>query len=197
MPNVYADGNWIDQAASDFTQWMAVAYQTFDNDSPNIYPNQTIVQGSIVFNRLDNVGGPRFLCHTYNLGDVNGTEFYYRDSLWPNMSADGKFMLFKSNMHQPGGALTTFSSLFAAIMPTTAGVPDPSLLPAANSIQRNYVAYDALNVPSRPVGFTYQDPTSGVTIVKLTTATAPVPGTANRTVAVDYAGGLNRISRPT
>lgn len=113
IANLYTSGAWVDQA-SDTSQWVTQAYQTFDTGTS--YSNEKMEPGSIGMIRLDNVGGLRLLCHTYNDGDVNTpTAAYYTNSIWPNMSPDGKFCLFKSNMNNKGG----FASLFAAILPTS------------------------------------------------------------------------------
>ena len=110
--NLYTSGAWVDQA-SDTTQWVTQAYQTFDGATN--HGNEKMEPGSIGMIRLDNSGGLRLLCHTYNLGDVNVQSDYYTNSLWPNMAPDGKFCLFKSNMNNKGG----FASMFAAILPTS------------------------------------------------------------------------------
>lgn len=113
IANLYTSGAWVDQA-SDTTQWVTQAYQTFD--SATSFSNEKMEPGSIGMIRLNDSGGLRLLCHTYNDGDVNTpTAAYYTNSIWPNMSPDGRFCLFKSNMNNKGG----FSSLFAAILPTS------------------------------------------------------------------------------
>jgi hypothetical protein len=84
--------------------------------------------------------------------------------------------------------------------------PNPLLLPLANftsltaanyNATVNMSAYTALNVPSRAPGYTYTDPVTGVTVVKLTTATAPISGTATWMCGVDYGAGGARIGLPT
>ena len=53
-------------------------------------------------------------------------------------------------------------------------VADPTLLPVATTSQMpNTAAYDALGVPSLAAGDSYLDPTTGVRIYKLTSATYP------------------------
>jgi uncharacterized protein YjdB len=71
-------------------------------------------------------------------------------------------------------------------------VPDPTLLPTASGQAPNVVAYTALNLPSRPAGFSYNDPVSGVKIWKVTSSTIP---SANSGAGHDYADGPNQVSR--
>lgn len=77
------------------------------------------------------------------------------------------------------------------------GTPDPMLLPLATGQPTDFTAYDALNVPGMTPGQTYLDPVTGVTIVKLTTASSPVASAGSYASAVDYATGGCRIGRPT
>lgn len=109
IANLYTSGGWVDQP-SDLTQWACLGYQPYIGAD---YPNQKLARGGIGLERLDGSGGLRLLCHSYGLGNVNSASDYYHNSLWPNMSPDGKFCLFKSNMNRLGG----FASLFAAILP--------------------------------------------------------------------------------
>jgi hypothetical protein len=111
--NLYSSGGWVDQA-SDLTQWALIGYQPFVASEPP-FSNQKMRRGGLGLERLDGSGGLRLLCHSYGLGNVNGTPQYYHNSLWPNMSPDGRFCLFKSNMN----AIDTFASMFAAILPTS------------------------------------------------------------------------------
>lgn len=111
--NLYTSGGWVDQA-SDLTQWATLGYQPFPASEPP-FASQKIRRSGIWLERLNGTGGPRLLCHSYGLGNVNTTPEYYHNSLWPNMSPDGKFCLFKSNMN----VIDTFASLFAAILPTS------------------------------------------------------------------------------
>src|SRR5256885_913457 len=76
--------------------------------------------------------------------------------------------------------------------PPAGGVPDPTLLPVAARQAPNVAAYTALNVPSRPAGFSYNDPVTGVKIWKVTSSTIP---TANSGAGHDYAEGGNQVSR--
>ena len=54
------------------------------------------------------------------------------------------------------------------------------------------VAYAALGVATRPAGFSYNDPVSGVKIWKATSSTTPAP---NLGAGHDYADGANQVSR--
>jgi hypothetical protein len=72
------------------------------------------------------------------------------------------------------------------------GVPDPTLLPVASGQLPNVAAYTALNVPSQPAGFSYNDPVTGVKVWKVTSSTVPA---SNRGAGHDYADGPNQVSR--
>src|SRR6266850_6209558 len=76
-------------------------------------------------------------------------------------------------------------------------IVDPLLLPAATGQPTDFTAYNALNVSGMTPGQTYLDPVTGVTIVKLTTASSPVAGAGTYASAVDYASGGCRVGRPT
>ncbi len=69
---------------------------------------------------------------------------------------------------------------------------DPTLLPVASGQVPNLVAYLALNVPSQPAGFSYNDPVTGVKVWKVTSSTTPI---ANPHAGHDYADGPNEVSR--
>src|SRR6266513_1669900 len=71
-------------------------------------------------------------------------------------------------------------------------VPDPTVLPRASGQAPDVVAYTLLNLPSRPAGFSYNDPVSGVKIWKATSSTIPM---ANTGAGHDYADGPNQVSR--
>jgi len=74
----------------------------------------------------------------------------------------------------------------------SSGVPEPTLLPVASGQAPNFVAYNALNVPSQPAGFSYNDPVTGVRIWKVSSSTVPL---ANGTgVGHDYSDGGNEVS---
>ncbi len=70
-------------------------------------------------------------------------------------------------------------------------VPDPTLLPVARGQAPNLVAYLALNLPSRPAGFSYTDPVTGVRVWKVTSSTVP---TTNSGAGHDYSDGPNEVS---
>ncbi len=73
-------------------------------------------------------------------------------------------------------------------------VPDPLLLPVATTAHVPLTAaYNALNVPSRAAGSFYLDPTTGVKIYKLTSATFP---TASPNWGHDYSEGGDEVSLP-
>src|SRR2546426_8259973 len=72
-----------------------------------------------------------------------------------------------------------------------ASVPDPTLLPVARGQVPNLVAYLALSLPSRPAGFSYTDPVTGVKVWKVTSSTVP---TTNSGAGHDYSDGPNEVS---
>jgi len=73
-----------------------------------------------------------------------------------------------------------------------AGAPDPTLLPEATPAQAPLTAlYDLLHVPALAAGGSYLDPTTGVTIYRLTSATFP---TTSSNWGHDYAEGGDEIS---
>jgi len=73
----------------------------------------------------------------------------------------------------------------------TDGIPDPTLLPLATGQDPKISAYVTMNVANRPAGFSYDDPTTGVRVWKVTSATVP----ANNTGAGhDYAEGGAQVS---
>jgi len=87
----------------------------------------------------------------------------------------------------------------AAIPPPTGGAlgtPDPTLLPAlavsgsVTTVNPDYAAFQALDPRSKPAGWSYQDPVTGVTVVKLTAAGTPTTGDAHNW----YADGGTLIS---
>ncbi len=86
----------------------------------------------------------------------------------------------------PGGGADGGSTAF--------GSPDPTLLPGASIAQAPLTGiYDALDVPSLAAGSTYSDPTTDVTIYKLTSASFPVPSSGWNH---DYAEGGDEVSLP-
>src|SRR5437016_3507856 len=70
-------------------------------------------------------------------------------------------------------------------------VPDPTLLPVASGQAPNVAAYTALNVASRPAGFSYNDPVTGVKVWKVPSTPTPAPDTG---AGHDYSDGPNEVS---
>jgi hypothetical protein len=68
---------------------------------------------------------------------------------------------------------------------TVLGTPDPTLLPSVDmtapvtTIEPDYAAFQALSPRTRPSGWTYQDPVTGVTVVKVTAPGVPVAGSGH------------------
>jgi len=84
------------------------------------------------------------------------------------------------------------ASLTVQLLPPPPGtVPDPTLLPVASAQAPNVAAYNALNVPGQPAGFSYNDPTTSVKVWKVTSSTVPAPNTG---AGHDYADGPNQVS---
>lgn len=80
-----------------------------------------------------------------------------------------------------------------AVIPSSPAVyVDPTSLPVANKQAPNGTAYNALNVPAKPAGFSYADPTTGVMIWKATSSTVPASNTG---AGHDYADGAHQVSR--
>ena len=75
--------------------------------------------------------------------------------------------------------------------PPPGAIPDPTQLPMASHQAPNPTAYNALNVPGQPAGFSYNDPVTGVKIWKVTSATVPA---ANGSAGHDYSDGGNEVS---
>ena len=75
--------------------------------------------------------------------------------------------------------------------PPPGAIPDPTQLPVASHQAPNPTAYNALNVPGQPAGFSYNDPVTGVKIWKVTSATVPA---ANGSAGHDYSDGGNEVS---
>ena len=91
-----------------------------------------------------------------------------------------------------GGLIGCLAADIAGPSSATSGTPDPTLLPAAARQVPDLVAYAALGVATRPAGFSYNDPVSGVRIWKATSSTTPAP---NHGAGHDYADGANQVSR--
>ncbi|MBI2116975.1 MAG: hypothetical protein HYT85_18110 [candidate division NC10 bacterium] len=73
-------------------------------------------------------------------------------------------------------------------------LPDPTLLPTATTSQLPLTTvYNALNVPSIAAGGYYLDPTTGVRIYKLTSASFPTP---SPNWGHDYSEGGDEVSLP-
>jgi len=84
------------------------------------------------------------------------------------------------------------TSALTVLVPSSSGsVPDPTLLPVASGQAPNLVAYLALDVPSQPAGFSYNDPTTGVRVWKVTSSSIP---SANSGAGHDYSDGPNEVS---
>jgi Bacterial Ig-like domain (group 2) len=80
------------------------------------------------------------------------------------------------------------------VAPAGAGLPDPTLLPEATPAQAPLTAlYDLLHVAQLAPGDSYLDPTTGVTVYRLTAATFPA---ASANWGHDYAEGGDEISLP-
>jgi Big-like domain-containing protein/purple acid phosphatase-like protein/VCBS repeat protein/stigma-specific protein Stig1 len=98
-----------------------------------------------------------------------------------------------------GSAVSTLAvfgavALSLARAAAAASSPDPTLLPVATTSHVPLTsAYNALGVPSLPAGASYQDPTTGVRIYKLTSATFPA---ASANWGHDYSEGGNEVSLP-
>lgn len=72
---------------------------------------------------------------------------------------------------------------------------NPAALPTATAAQTPpTTAYNALNVPGRAAGSTYTEPTSGVTVYKITSSSFPVASVAG--FHHDYADGGHEVSLP-
>src|SRR5690348_3422140 len=99
--------------------------------------------------------------------------------------APGSATITATSEGQSGTAAITV----AAAPPPASGIPDPTLLPRATGQAPNVVAYTALNLPSRPAGFSYNDPVSGVKIWKVTSGATPA---ANSGAGHDYADEIGR-----
>jgi len=78
--------------------------------------------------------------------------------------------------------------------PSGGGTPDPTLLPVATTSQAPLTtAYNGLNVPAIAAGGSYLDPTTGVKIYKITSATFPASSSG---WWHDYAEGGDEVSLP-
>src|SRR5207249_11418223 len=78
--------------------------------------------------------------------------------------------------------------------PASGGTPDPTVLLVATTAQVPLTtAYDALRVPALAAGGWYLDPTTGVTIYKLTSVTFP---TSSPNWGHDYSEAGAEVSLP-
>ena len=77
--------------------------------------------------------------------------------------------------------------------PPTGAIADPTLLPIASGQEPNHGAYAALDVPALSAGSAYLDPTTGVTVYRVTDARTPI---ANERGQPDYSDGGPFISLP-
>src|SRR5947199_990597 len=94
-----------------------------------------------------------------------------------------------------GGLALLFSlgPVFSQSLPP-GGQSDPTLLPVATTSQVPLTtAYNALNVPAIAAGGSYLDPTTGVKVYKITSATFP---TLSANWRHDYAEGGDEVSLP-
>jgi len=140
---------------------------------------------------------------TVTLKDASGTTLTGRTVAWTSST------LTVATVSQSGlvtdvasGGTTTITATSEGKSGTSAvtvqaplpsgSVPDPTLLPVASGQVPNLVAYLALNVPSQPAGFSYNDPVTGVKVWKVTSSTTPI---ANPHAGHDYADGPNEVSR--
>jgi hypothetical protein len=74
----------------------------------------------------------------------------------------------------------------------TGGDADPTQLPAATGQTKNTTAYTALGVPAMAAGGSYTDPTTGVKVWKMTSASVPSATQWGQ----DYNSGGQKISQP-
>ena len=84
------------------------------------------------------------------------------------------------------------SSMIRALLPPPAGSPDPMLLPPAALQVANVNAYEALDLPGQPAGFSYEDPITKVKVWKVTSSSVPA---GNSGAGHDYGEGGNQVSR--
>jgi hypothetical protein len=92
--------------------------------------------------------------------------------------------------HQSGPADS--AEIAIAVAPSD-GQPDPMALPDAVGQAAQTAAYNALSVSTQPAGFSYTDPTTGVKVWKVTSATVPF---SNSGMSNDYTDAGQRISQP-
>src|SRR5207253_2410425 len=138
---------------------------------------------------------------TVTLNDANDNTLTGRPVAWstsaPTVATVSRSGLVTANA--VGAATLTATSegrsgtsALTVLVPSSSGsVPDPTLLPVASGQAPNLVAYLALDVPSQPAGFSYNDPTTGVRVWKVTSSSIP---SANSGAGHDYSDGPNEVS---
>lgn len=109
LQNLYTNGSWKQNIATR-AQWVCYAHQTGGSD----FSQFLLKVGALGVVKLDG-SSTKLLCHSFGAGNVNGYPDYETNSVWPNFSHDGRFLLFKSNQGIDGG----FASAFAAILPVS------------------------------------------------------------------------------
>jgi uncharacterized protein YjdB len=102
--------------------------------------------------------------------------------------ATGSASITATSEGKSGSATVTVS-----VPPPPGAVPDPLLLPDATGQAAQTAAYNALSVSTQPAGFSYTDPTTGVKVWKVTSATVPF---SNSGMSNDYTDAGQRISQP-
>jgi uncharacterized protein YjdB len=102
--------------------------------------------------------------------------------------ATGSTSITATSEGTSGSATVTVSSA-----PPPGAVPDPMALPDAVGQVAQTAAYNALSVAAQPAGFSYTDPTTGVKVWKVTSASLP---SSNSGMSNDYTDAGQRISQP-
>ena len=82
--------------------------------------------------------------------------------------------------------------LLAVLLQAQARLPDPTMLPVASAQPPAVAKWAALRVASMSAGQSYYDPTTGVRIWKVSSASTPEPNTG---AGHDYADGGQQVSR--
>jgi hypothetical protein len=137
---------------------------------------------------------PYFLNDMFRISVEAGQVKYYRNGavFYTSNLAPSYPLLVDTSLLNLNATIAN-AKLFTSSPPSSGG-PNPTLLPVATTSQVPLTAqYNALNVPSLSAGGSYLDPTTGVKIYKLTSATYPAP---NLNCGHDYAEGGAEVSRP-